>query len=235
MRSRTGSTRSNPNIRAAAAGLFLLGLILGASVPALAGTRVVGRTYAVAEPDFLAEVQERARAVDWKRLFDRDRWRQRFYNYRPRQLARLPRAKEDRVRFVTPTAELPFDVPGPDGRIAYPKGYRFNPLDHITLTYHYLVLDADDPDQVEWAKTLAGLRDPKLRVLLSGGNYWEAMKALGVRVYYLTRPFAERLDVRAAPSLVRQEGNQLRIQEFAVPNGLARGNPPPAAQGQPGG
>lgn len=168
------------------------------------GEADIGATYTIAEPDALVEMEAAAsgKSIGPGDFGDSDRWsatRSRI----------LPAAQIDRIRDIIPFFTLPFDIPGKDGNILYPKGFTFNPLEHLHLPN---VLWIVRPEQLDWALGTAGPTD---MVILSGGNALKESEARKTPIYMLQDQLADRLSLAAAPSRVWQEGAVLKVQEIA--------------------
>lgn len=180
-----------------------------------------GAVYPIAEPDVLKDIQEAASRVDWQKVFDQKRFEERIKAFRPPDLKKLPRAKEPRVRLVDLTWTLPFDIPKVNERgeivgILYPKGYTFNPLDYVTYPRTLVVIDADDPLQLEWFERSRYLNDPEVTLLLSGGSWYEVSQRLKRPVFYAFGFVVERLKIEKVPSVLRQKGRFMEVKEIDV-------------------
>lgn len=192
----------------------VLVLLLLCALPAQArilGT--VGRVFPIAERDALQEIEERAGQVDWPARLRRER----PADYRPATLVRLPRAARGRTFLVDMTHILDFDVPDGRGGILYPKGFRFNPLEHVPFNQTLVVLDGDDPEQLAWLRGYEPAAEPGTLILLSGGSYREIGAALGRAVFYADRRIIERFRLAAVPSLVARKGHMMEVTEIALP------------------
>ena len=188
--------------------ILLCGLLI-AVAPASAGdpeiaTVTVGATYPIAEGDALQEIEARAARtqVSLDTFGDSDDWR-------ATQSVVLPVAAVTATRHVTPFASIPFDIPDKDGNILYPKGFTFNPLEHVRFSLRLVVAA---PAQLDWALEEAGEYG---MVLLSGGNALKESDARLTPVFVLEAALAERLGLEVVPSIVEQEGAQFRIEEIA--------------------
>jgi conjugal transfer pilus assembly protein TraW len=174
----------------------------------------VGETYAIAERDALAEIEEKAKGIDWSKMIKRNSIE--AYDG-PADRASLPRAAKDRSFPVDMTYTLQMDIPDGRGGVLYPKGYTFNPLDYVTFTRTLVVINGNDPEQVKWfaASEYKGRVDVML--LLTEGPYRSLGKKLDVPLFYADSTIIERLRLSAVPSVVRQEGRNMIVSEFAVP------------------
>ncbi|MDT8342631.1 MAG: hypothetical protein RQ751_14065 [Longimicrobiales bacterium] len=210
---------STTGCRAASVWTLLGVAVLVASVSAPAPAKnlgQVGRVYPIAEPDALQEIEERAAAIRWEEVLPEEKRRALVVDYRPRDLAPLPRAEEERVRAVDMTYTLEVDLPDGKGGILYPKGYTFNPLEYVFYPNVLVVLDGSDPEQVTWFRESSLARDPRVRLLLSGGSWSEVSAALERPVYYLTAPLRQRLQLEAVPAVLWHSGVVMEVKEIDV-------------------
>ena len=185
--------------------------------PALGTIRnlgVVGATYPVVEPDVMAELKEQA--GDRKRLTD-DEFLERMKTYQPKDLHHLPRAIRDKTFLVDMTYTLNQDLRDGNGKVIYPKGFTFNPLDYVSFSGGMMVIDGADPVQVKWFKKTPYTDNHRVQLLLSGGYAYELIKQFKRSVFYLTDEIAKRLQLSAVPSLVIQKDKKLQVHEFLIP------------------
>ena len=163
----------------------------------------VAQTYAIVEPDAYAEIQSRAAAVDWAEARNKIRMP-------AMQGLALPAATEDRIRQVVPAYTLPFDIRDSAGQVIYPRGFRFNPLDYLTLPYRLLVIDELSLD---WAITVL---QPTDMVIVAGGDIEQAAAVLERPAFVLDEKTRARLEIEVTPSIIEQQGNVLVIQEVGI-------------------
>ena len=175
---------------------------------------VVGKTYPVVEPDVLAELKEEAAR---KNRFGDNAFLERMKTYQPEDIHNLPRATMDRTFLVDMTYTLERDLLDGDGKVIYPKGFTFNPLDYVSFSGGMLVIDGSDPTQVRWFTKTPYVNNHRVRLLLSGGYAYNLIEEIKRSVFYLTDEIADRLQLAAAPSLIIQKGDKLQVREILVP------------------
>ena len=178
-----------------------------------------GATYPIAEKDAIVEMQEAAARVDWNRVLDKDRWKKKAEDFKPKDLVRLPRARKTRAYTVDLTYTLPFNVPKVDrnGKVTgtlYPKGYTFNPLDYVSYPGILVFINGSDRKQVEWFRGSRYFKDYRTRLLITDGSYYDLEKTMGIPVFYAVRPVVERLKIRAVPSIAWQRGRYMVVKEI---------------------
>ncbi|MGB3222838.1 MAG: hypothetical protein WBB23_08550 [Desulforhopalus sp.] len=175
---------------------------------------VVGEVYQVVEPDIAVELRQQA--IE-KNQIDEDEFLERVKTYQPEDLHHLPRATEDRTFLVDTTYTLDQELVDGNGKVIYPRGFTFNPLDYVSFPGGLLVIDWDDPSQIKWFRKTPYATDHRVRLLLAGGYAYKAIEQLKRSVFYLTDEIAERLQLVAAPSLILQKDNILQVHEILVP------------------
>lgn len=193
--------------------------LTAALVFALAGTAsaknlgVVGKTYPFAERDALAEIEERAKQVDWDKHLAK--LKSDVARYKP-ELPELPRVIADRVRRTDSTYVLEVDVPDPrdPSRILYPKGFSFNPFQYFTLPGCIVFVNVGDKKQLAWLKKSSFAGDASATILLTGGEAAEAEEMFARPFTYATSSLVDRLNVLAVPSAVCQKGAEVEVHEY---------------------
>ena len=191
-------------------------LILYASPIFAVNLGTVGTTYEIVEKDALIALQERARQVNWNKVFSREKTEKLIKKYRPKNLVFLPRAEKDNTFHVDMTYTLDFDIPDGKGGILYPRGYTFNPLEYVQMPTILVVIDGDEPDQVGWFKQSPYDKDIKTMLLLTKGSYAEISKELHRPVFYADKRIIDRLNLKAVPSVVYQDGLFMKVKEIAL-------------------
>ncbi len=173
----------------------------------------VGPVYAIVEPDLVEELRDRALTVDLAAI------RQEAGRYQPASLHQLPRARVSRRFTVDMTYTLEQELRNEEGRVLYPQGFTFNPLEYVGLSGGLVVIDGGDAEQVAWFKSSPYHENRRAKLLLSGGYAADLAKTLERPVFYLTEAVAKRLRLQAVPSVVVEERHQLYVQEVALAEG----------------
>ena len=170
----------------------------------------VGPTSAVVETDLGEELRQRAVRVDVERL------RSAQAHYQPANLQALPRATKDATTMVDLTHTLEQDVQDANGQVLYPAGFTFNPLRYVSLSGALVVIDGSDPEQVAWFKGSPYGTNRRALLLLSGGLATTLRDELRRPVAYLTEDIAQRLQLRAVPSVVMEQDQHLTVREVRI-------------------
>lgn len=176
-------------------------------------TSTIGRTWPIAEPDALAEIEAKAAALPkdlGPKFGPRSRWS-------AMKSASLGPATVGRVRSMVPFYTLDMDVTLPDGRVLYPKGFTFNPLTYVSLPQRLVIVHGPE---LGWALKTAAPTDWILLAADAGGSADPI--ALGEKVgrplFILEQRVKDRLGLTVAPVIVRQVGQKLELTEVRIPN-----------------
>lgn len=191
-----------------------LGLLIGAlavASSARADTSSIGRTWPIAEPDAMAEI-EAAAARQPANMADRFGPRS---GWTALKGATLGIAQHSRVRSVVPFYTLDEEVRLPDGHVLYPKGFTFNPLTYVSLPQRLVIVH---PRDLAWALRTAALTD--WIILTGGGDAQGDALSLGEKhgraLFILEERVKERLGLTVAPVIVRQVGQRLELNEIRL-------------------
>jgi conjugal transfer pilus assembly protein TraW len=200
-------------------GLAVIAMAIGATSVQAKMLGSFGMTYRISERDALAEVEERARQVDWNKVLDK----RKVENYQgPPDRMNLPRAKRTRNFPVDMTYTTEIDVPDGKGGILYPKGYTFNPLDYVTYPKTLVVINGNDPEQVKWLAASEYDKRLDVTLLLTEGNFGTVAKRVSRPMFYADRKIIERLKLKAVPSVIKQHGRLMEVTEVALTVGKVK-------------
>jgi hypothetical protein len=177
----------------------------------------IGATYPIIERNGTDVLRERAAQIDWTSMFNKAG--KEALGKRPDDVRDLPRAKVPAKRIVDMTYTLDMDVPDfkDPSKVLYPKGYKFNPLEYMPdFRQTFVFINATDKKQIAWFKTSRYADDDNVNLFITAGDIVPTIKAVKVRVYYADGRIIDRFGVKAVPSVVRQAGNDMEVEEFAV-------------------
>ena len=209
--------RAFPTILAAA-------LLLAAALPGDGSAKdlgVRGATWPVAEPDLLAQIEARLvemeRSGELARLETQARERSRMKLEEPDPVPRIAPAVEELSRLFDPATTVVRDIRTPDGILIAAAGTRVNPLERIVLARDLLFVDGRREAEIAWALAREEESGRASKIVLLAGRPLDLMRRH-------RRPFffdqggrlAARFGLRLTPSLVVQDGAQLRIYEIPV-------------------
>ena len=195
----------------------LLTSVLSVSPAGAADLGVRGATWPVAEPDLLAEIEARLKAMQHSgefALIERDaRSRARSRLEEPEPVPGIAPAREARERLFDPAIVVERDIRLPDGTLIAAAGARANPLASHALTRDLLFVDGRREAEIAWA--LKHERPSKI-VLLAGRPLDLMRKHRRAFFFDQGGRLAARFGIAATPSLVEQAGARLRITEIPV-------------------
>jgi conjugal transfer pilus assembly protein TraW len=197
--------------------IALLLTCLFLSAPASAkNLGVFGAVYDIAEKDVLKEIEEKARKVDVNRIITKSDLAKKVRNYSPEDLRamKLQPARKERTFYLDMTYTLDRDIADEKGNVIYPRGYTFNPLNYITYPGIIVILDGKSLSQVAWFKGSQYSKDLKAKLLITDGSYAELSNVLKRPVFYANRAIVEVFQIKAVPSVVRQNGTMMEVTEI---------------------
>lgn len=197
--------------------LLLASIVVAAS--AHAATSTIGRTWPIAEPDALAEIEARTAKLppDMRAKYGpRSSWS-------AMKAASLAPATKSQTRSVVPFYTLDTEIRLPTGELLYPKGYSFNPLSYVTLPQRLVVVH---PRDLGWALKTARLTD---FILLAAGSARDddaitLSERTGRAIFILEERVKDRLNLTVAPVIIAQVGTRLELTEIRLdrmPRGAA--------------
>lgn len=180
----------------------------------------IGPVYPIGEPDFLVEVKAIV-----KRKVDSGEWQAIEQNLRrdtiesiehPTPVGVFTVAQNDKVRYFDPTTILQRDILDPDGQVLFAAGTKVNPLDVVTVGSALFFFDADDPKQVALLEQTQARLHGQVKPVAVAGNYLALSRKLDQSIYFdQAASYTTRLGIDAVPTLVSQDGKQLKIEEIA--------------------
>ncbi len=192
----------------------------GSEAKALRVASTIGRTWPIAEPDALAEIEGKAATLpsDMGKAFGaRENWS-------AMKAASLPKATMNRTRRVVPFYTLDFDVKLPGGKTLYPKGFTFNPLTYVKLPQRLVVVH---PRELAWALRTA--RPADFILLAAQGEERSDAIDLGEKagrpIFILEERVKARLGLTVAPVVISQSGTRLVLDEYGPAALQAREGP----------
>lgn len=168
---------------------------------------VVGTVYPIKERDALVAIKQRASQIDWQQAMAKY-----STSWQSTQQMPLPVVAKDLIRFHQPIHYLEREIVDPQGKVIYPSGFAFNPLDFTKLPFRIVVIAFD---QLAWFKPHIKKTD---RVLLTQGDVFKAREILGKTVFLLDRQTQQALNVLRVPTIIRQKGNLFEYQEIKPPD-----------------
>jgi conjugal transfer pilus assembly protein TraW len=177
-----------------------------------------GVVYDIVEKDALAELKEKAKAVDFSR--DRNALVKKAKNFTPedvKDMTMIGQARKDRTFLVDMTHSLGRDIKDDKGNIVYPAGYTFNPLAYVAYSRTLVILNGKRPEQTRWFEESPYAKDAQITLLLTDGSYGDLSKSFKRPVFYASTRLIEAFKIEAVPSVVRQSGLYMEVTEVGMP------------------
>ncbi len=191
-----------------------------AGVPSAASAKdlgVRGASWAIAEPDLLAEIETRLlemqRSGALARLEEEARANAQRKLEEPDPLPGIAPATRERSRLWNPAITVARDIRTPDGSLIAAAGTRVNPLERMPLTRDLLFVDGRREAEIAWALA----HDRPAKIVLLAGRPLDLMRRHGRPFFFDSGgTLAARFGIAATPALVAQQGKRLRITEVPV-------------------
>ncbi len=116
---------------------------------------------------------------------------------------------------IDPTVTYTQALTTDNGQIVIPAGTKINPLDVMHLSKRLVFFDGRDLQQREAVRRLVAHDQTKVKPILIAGSWLEMTKAWKTQVYYDQHgTLTKRFGIRAVPSVIYQQGNQLVLDEI---------------------
>ncbi len=174
---------------------------------------VHGKLYEIKEEGMLSYVKRKAGEIDMRKLRESmEKKIEESYAQHSSVSLDVPSATEERVRYVDPSVNVRNPLYDHTGKMISPSG-TVNPLDHVSLSKSILILRED---QMKRALEEAGESGEKPILILTDGDIRRASSFAGQVVYKASPFMLRRFQVEKVPSLVKQEGRKLRVEEMVL-------------------
>ncbi len=189
-------------------------LFLGHAQASVKDLGQTGKVYGIAEQDLSVMLKQKLKNIDRTKI--QEDFKKKVLKYRAWNTPDLPRAKEARTRVLDVSVTLKEDFGYGDTIIAK-KGKRIDPLDDISLSKIYIIIDTEDAAQVRWFKESEYYRRYDVQVMITGGYAQEQRKSLRRRwIFYLSPEIRSKFKLEYTPAIIRQKGKQIEVSEIFV-------------------
>jgi conjugal transfer pilus assembly protein TraW len=180
---------------------------------------VFGKTYVIAEQDFLLYIQQKIQTMQtngqWANLQEQFSKQVKAHLTRPGPI-NIPKATENRQFIYDPTFDAPHDVTDIKGNLIVKKGTRINPLERVQLHSVLIFFNGDDKDQINWAKNELE-NNKQVKLILTSGSLKTTTNYFKQAIYFdLNGYLVGKFEIRALPAKVQQIGKRLEISEVAL-------------------
>lgn len=130
----------------------------------------------------------------------------------------LPRAEQNSEREFDPSYTLERDLADHKGNVFAKKGTVVNPFSLYRFNQTLIFINADDEDQIKWAKTFKAETEERKMILIKG-NIKDAEELLDEQIFFDQHgSLIKRFGIQRVPTVIDEyQGKKLlRIREFAV-------------------
>jgi conjugal transfer pilus assembly protein TraW len=198
--------------------LFLIPSLLFSAT--LVKTYEIGITFEFAEKNMLEEIKNHIKnneshiedkLKEYKKIAE-----EKVKNYKPDNLKKLTPATKANTFYPDMTYTNPNNIYDNEGRVIYPKGFKFNPLDFQILPYQMIVINGTSNKEVEWLINNNYTNNIKYKILLSDGDYKEIEKKLKQDVFYAIPKITDKFNLEHTPSVITQIGNKIEVKEVCI-------------------
>lgn len=202
--------------------LVSIALTVGLSTNTLAFPCVVlydygiyGEVYPIKEVD-IRKVMLRKWKVNLKQL--QNKLKKKVIKYYDKDAGFPYRPDDNKTYYYSPKYTLPVDIKGPNGKILYPKGYTFNPLERGLYIPFEICFITDK--EIKYLPKLkrkklylpSDFNTSRVYVLVKGNAYKLREKGYVVWDYGLSAEWIKRMGVKEVPACVKQVGNRFLIR-----------------------
>ena len=178
-----------------------------------------GNVYDIKEKDAYQDIEERAKNIDTSKI-EQD-LKEKFKNYRPRDMAKLEPTRKSYSYPVEMRHTLDYDIPKVDGEgkivgVLYPKGHTFNPVELLPADPPPMVVfNGESKKEVSWVKQYYGNKTGYMLVMTQG-DWVEVSKQMKQQVYYLKQIIVDKLNLKNTVSVVYRKGKNMQVDVYAV-------------------
>jgi len=179
---------------------------------------VIGEVYPIQAEDFLTFIERQVSTMqkngEWARIQREAQSRVQQHIDRPAPLTSISKTTIAKSWEYDPSISLPYDLHDQEGHVFAKAGTTVNPLNIVTLHTALAFYDADDVDEVQWAKKINKTYAGRIKFVLINGSVSSQEKILHQPIYFDQEGrLTHRFGIQHVPALVNQSGDALRIDE----------------------
>lgn len=177
-----------------------------------------GATFPIIEPDLLFVLKSRViqlqRTGYFKKLEFSFRDQVKNEINRPNPVTGITTTVTQKAWDYDPSIIMPQNIYSPSGKLIVKAGEKYNPLQNVNLGEVLLFYNADDPEQVKWAKHEDKTLKGKDKLILVNGSVLKQRKLFKKPIYFdqLGR-LTTRFHIQHVPAAVKQVGLRLQVRE----------------------
>lgn len=181
-----------------------------------------GNVYHIAEKDVIAEIEKRSAETDWTSALyaEADKLKKQAGT----AAMVLPPAENEYSYFVDMTYTLnhtisKYDTQGNPVGVLYPKGFTFNPLDYMSVTETYVILNGTRDAEIRWFNKHFK-DDYRAFPIITEGNAFDVSDKLSRPVYTLEPEFRDRFSIKHTLSVIYEDFSRkmMRVDVLRIQN-----------------
>jgi conjugal transfer pilus assembly protein TraW len=181
----------------------------------------IGKTYDFAEKDLIVAIQEHINS-------NKEEIKSRFSKMKEKAQRNIdkmspvlsfypPPATANRIFYPDTKYTNPQDIKDHTGKILYPAGYTFDPVHYVNITYDIVIINGKRDEEINWLKNNTDyIGNASARIIITEGEFADVTKKLGQSIFFATDQIISRLSIEKTPSIIKQDGNRIAIEEIYV-------------------
>lgn len=195
-------------------------LIIISSVACAHIIPIDGQTWPFAEKNAIQELKEIAERdkdiVNARMNKAKTEAIEKMKHYKAPNTVKLTRAEKDRIFYPDMHYELDRDIVDGNGKLLYPKGFKFDIMQYTTLPFKIIIFDPTDEQQVKWYEKSGYNSSMVDTVLITDGEAYGLVEKMNRPIYYLSKPIADRFKLEHSPCIIEQVGGKIQISEIST-------------------
>jgi len=190
--------------------IFIIPLLLLFTTPSYSkDLGAFGKTYEIAEQDFLEFIKERlqklAASGQLASLQAKLGAESRKKIDRPTPVKEITKATKNRSWVFDPTITPKQDIKDASDNAIIKAGTKVNPLNLVSLTKTLIFYDADDKEQVMWVQKIDKELRGKTKLILVNGSIFEQVKLFQKAIYFdQSGKITSHFSIKHVPATVAQ-------------------------------
>lgn len=179
---------------------------------------VIGEVYPIQEEDFLTFIERQVSTMqkngEWARIQREAQSRVQQHIDRPTSLTSITKTTIAKSWEYDPSINLPYDLHDQEGHVFAKAGTTVNPLSIVALHTALAFYDADDVNEVQWAKKINKTYAGRVKFVLINGSVSAQEKILHQPIYFDQEGrLTKRFHIEHVPAIVYQKDLHLNISE----------------------
>ena len=179
-----------------------------------------GDTFEFAENNMIDEItqsiQDNRPQIEKKLTEMKENSKDKIKNFKPKDMITMTPATKNEIFYPDMRYTNPKNIYDNEGKLIYPKGFTFNPLDYQKMATEMIIIDGTNKDEIKWLQDSGYTNNMRYQILLSDGNYQEVSKIINQHVFYCVPQISKKFKLQHTPSIVTQIGNTMRVKEICL-------------------